>query len=109
VYRWIKAKYWPCLGVKVFAGRPTARALLEISIEQDHLVAERKLVIGCREPAEHDSVFVARDGPAHCASAAQWQKRDVGRNPELLGTGPAGLIEDENGVRAGGDLGGLSR
>jgi hypothetical protein len=36
----------------------------------------------------------------------QWQERDVGRNPELLGTVPAGLIEDENGVRAGGDLGG---
>ncbi len=32
--------------------------------------------------------------------------RDVAGNLELLGTMPAGLIEDENGVRAGGDLGG---
>src|SRR6266540_2251986 len=34
----------------------------------------------------------------------QWQERDVARNPEIFRAVPAGLIEDENGVRAGGDL-----
>jgi hypothetical protein len=28
----------------------------------------------------------------------QRQERDVGRNPEVLGTVPSGLIEDQNGV-----------
>src|SRR6266700_6838064 len=37
---------------------------------------------------------------------ARWQRqeRDVARNPEIFRAVPAGLIEDENGVRAGGDL-----
>src|SRR6266496_4430411 len=34
----------------------------------------------------------------------QWQERDVARNPEIFRAVPAGLIEDENGMRAGGDL-----
>ena len=37
---------------------------------------------------------------------ARWQRqeRDVARNPEIFRAVPAGLIEDENGMRAGGDL-----
>jgi hypothetical protein len=40
------------------------------------------------------------------SSWRQREERDIGGNPELLRPMPAGLIEDENGVRARFDLGG---
>jgi hypothetical protein len=62
------------------AGRAAARALFEIGVEQDHLVAEGELVIRGRKPTQHDGVLVARHRPAH-----------GGRDEALAGIGPDGL------------------
>src|SRR5215831_11744805 len=36
VYRWINARYWPCLGVKVFAGRLTPAIRFSCSSMPQH-------------------------------------------------------------------------
>src|ERR1700751_889845 len=36
MYRWINAKYWPCLGVKIFAGRLTPAIRFNCSSVPQH-------------------------------------------------------------------------
>src|SRR6266568_5676273 len=62
------------------------------------------LVDAVRKPVlahELPDIFLAVE-----LGCARWQRqeRDVARNPEIFRAVPAGLIEDENGMRAGGDL-----